>query len=473
MHGKTEISVRWTPRLRPGASPAYRAIADALEADIRAGRIAAGDPLPTQRELANRLGLNFTTITRAYAEARRRGLLTATVGRGTFVADSGARVSDADTRRTSDHDLSVNAPPVPTWLPAAFRQTLARIANDHGLAQDVLSYESRLGSVRAREAGVEWLRARGLVSDASRVVVTAGAQHALSLLLSTFARPGQTVLTEALAYPGLHSAAAMAGVRLEPVQIDDEGLRPDMLDDACERLRPQAIFCVPTLHNPTAAVMSIGRRRDVLAVARRHRIRIVEDDICGPLYPDATPLAALDPEIVVHIASLSKYVAPGLRTAFVQLPGSTDAAQLDAAVRASMLMLSALPLEVAASWIADGTAKRAVADIRREAMVRGVLARDILGPDCLVAPAGSLHGWLTLPSTWSLAGFVAQAQQQGVRVAPADWYVTRSDGHASVQVPSAVRITLGAEADRVQFEHALRTLATILAQPVGSRPSTL
>ena len=117
----------------------------------------------------------------------------------------------------------------------------------------------------------------------------------------------------------------------------------------------------------------------------------------------------------------------------------------------------------------DGTAERATADIRREATARAQLARDILGADRVVAPDGSLHGWLTLPPSWTVAAFVALSQQRGVRVTPADWYVTSPS--ESFRAPTAVRFTLGAEQDRRRIEHALRTLASILAQPAGSRTS--
>jgi DNA-binding transcriptional MocR family regulator len=229
------------------------------------------------------------------------------------------------------------------------------------------------------------------------------------------------------------------------------------------------LCCVPSLQNPTAAVMSLARRREILAVARRCDLRIVEDDICGPLLPEPAPppLAVLAPDVVTYVGSLSKCVAPGLRTAFVLAPNTEEASRLDATLRSSMLMLSPLPLVVASAWIADGTAERATADIRREATARAQLARGILGADRVVAPDGSLHGWLVLPPTWTVAAFVALAQQRGVRVTPADWYVT-SPGE-NTRVPTAVRFTLGAEQDRGRIEHALRTLASILAQPAGSR----
>jgi len=460
----TIYMTNWKPRITQRAGPAYRAIADALEADVREGRLSPGDALPTQRDLARAIGVNFTTVTRGYAEARRRGLINATVGRGTFVAAP-------QSRSTLDHDLSVNTPPIPEWLPAAFRETLTRVAGDPTLAHQVLSYEVRFGDQRPRDAGATWLRSRGLDASADRVVASAGALHGLSLVLSTFVRPGRRVLTEALAYPGLHNVAAAAGVRLVGVALDEEGLRPDALEAACRQYRAKVLCCVPSLQNPTAAVMSLSRRREILAIARRYDLRIVEDDICGPLLPEPAPppLAALAPDIVTYVGSLSKCVAPGLRTAFVLAPNTEEAARLDATLRASMLMLSPLPLVVASAWIADGTAERATADIRREATARAQLARDILGADRVVAPDGSLHGWLTLPPSWTVAAFVALAQQRGVRVTPADWYVTSPS--ETFRAPTAVRLTLGAEQDRRRIEHALRTLASILAQPAGLRTS--
>lgn len=463
---------RWRPRLARDAAPLYRAIADALEADVRAGRLAPGDPLPTQRDLAEQLGVNFTTVTRAYAEARARGLITARVGSGTVVARAAAAPNDGSP--TGDVDLSVNTPPTPAWLADAFRRAGAHAAADPDVARRFLGYHARRADAGARDAGALWLAAQGLAAPADRVVVTAGAQHALATLLTTLARPGDTVLVEALAYPGMRGPAAAAGVRLAAVALDDEGIRPDALDDACARLAPAALFCVPTLQNPTAAVMSPARRDAVLAVARRRALRIVEDDICGPLLRDDVPrLAALAPDLVTYVGSLSKCVAPGLRTAFVLAPTAADADALAAAVRASVLMLSPLPVAIASAWIADGTAARAAHDIAREAAARGALARRLLG-DALAAPAGSLHGWLRLPAGWTVAAFVAQAQQLGVRVAPADWYVMPSISPADAPpVPSAVRLTLGGAADRASLERALQALAGILAQPPSGGASSL
>jgi DNA-binding transcriptional MocR family regulator len=199
---------------------------------------------------------------------------------------------------------------------------------------------------------------------------------------------------------------------------------------------------------------------------------VIEDDIYGPLLPlpSPTPLAVLAPDLVTYVGSLSKCVAPGLRTAFLFTPTAEDATRLDATLRASLLMLSPLPLAVASAWIADGTAERAVVAMRREATARTGLARAIFGTDRLVAPDGSLHAWLQLPPSWTVAGFVALAQQSGIRLAPVDWYAV-APALEPTPPPSAVRLALGGESDRAHLENTLRTLATMLDRPVGLRAS--
>jgi DNA-binding transcriptional MocR family regulator len=454
----------WTPALKKTSGPLYYAITNALEADIASGKLKPGALLPTQRELAKRLDVAFTTITRAYAEARKRGLIRATVGRGTFVASPRSDPYREDPEATT-YNLSINTPPIPTWMYRALTDTLVRVSEDETLIKQGLSYESAKLETAITSAGLTWLSGRRVNANASQVVVTNGAQHALSVLFTTLARPGDTVLVEALAYPGTQSAAASSGVSLIGVEMDSEGILPDALDALCVRHKPKAIVCVPTLQNPTTAVMSLARRHEVIAVAARHNVRIIEDDICGPLLAEAPPpLGALAPELCTYIGSISKCVAPGLRVAFVACPTAEDASRLRSAVNASLLMLSPLPLAVASEWINNGTATRAVNAIRTEAVTRGALIRRTLGKVDVTMPPGSLHAWLRLPANWTPAAFVAEAMRRGVRVAPAEWYITPTSSATPRATPHAVRLTIGQPVNSRGVETALTTLATILAE---------
>ena len=460
---KTHTS--WTPELKKSSAPLYRAITNALETDITSGKLRPGTPLPTQRELAKRLDVAFTTITRAYAEARKRGLINATVGRGTFVASRRPRDPHEEDAHANTYNLSVNYPPLPAWMYRALSETLVSISDDETLIRQGLSYESAKLESAITSAGLTWLTGRQVNANAAQVVVTNGAQHALSLLFTSLTRPGDTVLVEALAYPGAQSAATSNGVKLIGIEMDEEGILPDALNALCVRHKPKAIMCVPTLQNPTTAVMSLGRRHEIVEIAERHKVRIIEDDICGPLLADAPPpLASVAPEVCYYIGSISKCVAPGLRVAFVACPTTEEANQLRSAVNTSVLMLSPLPLAVASEWINNGTAARAVNAIRAEAVTRGALIKSTLGNLDVRMPPGSLHAWLQLPTNWTPAAFAAEALRRGVRIAPAEWYVTPTGSITPRATPHAVRLTIGEPVNSRGVESALATLASILAE---------
>lgn len=457
----------WKPKIRRSGGPLYLSIADALATDVHEGVLRAGERLPPQRGLAQALGVDFTTVTRAYAEAQRRGLVKGRVGSGTYVASPDERASGRQTLDDEPIDLSVNKPPLSPSINAAFRRALAESSQSQDAVTRMLGY-ARHTDDGVRAAGRLWLEARGIEPPLERISVTAGAQHALSLLLTLLVKPGETAFAEILSYPGLAAAAAMAGVSLLGIEMDSEGVVPEALDEACRRHGARVLFCVPTFQNPTTAVMSAHRRKRLVEVARRRGLKIVEDDVCGPLHPERQPtLCELAPDIVTYIGSMSKSVATGLRAAFVVSPTPDMARALDAAVRATVLAIAPMSLAVAESFIRDGTAFRAIGEIRAEASVRSRMAHDVFEAAGmrLAAPPGSIHAWLDLPSDWSTAGLVAQAQQNGIRISPVDSYTLRPALGGASAAPGAVRLALGAEQDRGRLSAAIGTLAGILAQP--------
>lgn len=439
--------------------PKYRAIADALADAIADGSLAAGDRLPTQRDLAWQLGVTVGTVSRAYAEIGRRGLLSGEIGRGTFVR-SGPAAVDLPMRRTDESgetiDLTLNFP-APGCERSAIGATLRDMADDPALG-GLLDYQPDSGLPAHRAAGADWIARRGLVAEPHNVVVTAGAQHAILASLAALSRPGDRLLTERLTYQGIKPAAAMLGLRLEAVSMDAEGITPDGLERAVAETGTRLLYCTPTLQNPTAGTMSEARKRAIAEIAVRRDLTIVEDDIYGHLLdaPGPLPLAAFAPERTVYVTSLSKAVAPGLRIGYAVAPQPLTE-RLGAAVRASCWMATPLAAEVAARWIADGSADAILRDHRESSERRRRLATDKLQGFSFIAPPGSLHVWLELPEPWRAAEFVAAAQQKGVSVAPAETFAV---GRGSI--PHAVRICLGTPRDEGSLVTALDTLVGIL-----------
>jgi len=453
----------WLPQVEGRPGPRYLAIAQALQEDIERGRLGGGSRLPTHRELAHRLGVTVGTVSRAYLEAERRGLIDGQVGRGTFVRQLGAVPAFAIRREEGGIvDLSLNLAPI-AGTASVLAAGLTHLAR-HGDLASLLAYQHELGLPGHRAAGAAWLARTGVETAPERVAVTSGAQHALHASLTALTRPGDTILVEALTYPGAKVLASQLGLQVRDVALDEEGLRPDALEAACREERARVLFTMSTLHNPTTATQSAERRRRIVEVARRHDLIIVEDDIYGFLLESPPePLAALAPERCIYLTSLSKSVAAGLRLGYVAAPAEWIE-RIGAAVRGTIWMTSPLLAEIAARWIRDGAAAR-LADERRDFARRrqAIAARALAGQRVESHPA-SFHLWLHLPEPWHWSDFVAAAENRGVRVTPPDLFAT---GRGAI--PHAVRLCLSAVESEARLEAGLGTLAALLPAPPEPR----
>ena len=449
----------WQPDLRRASGPRYLAIAAAIGSDLEKGRLRPGDRLPTHREMADRLGVSVGTITRAYAEAMRRGLVRGEVGRGTFVrgpGDGAALPSAAEP--PGFIDLSLNLPVLPVAEDGArtLRRALADLRGRADLG-DLLRYQPPAGALRHREAGAAWVARSGIPAEPDRILVCSGVQHAMLVTISSLLQPGDTLLVEELTYPGILALAGLLRVRLKGVPIDRDGIVPDALAAACRGRAPRALYCVPTIQNPTASVMPEARRREIAGVCRAHGVAVIEDDCYGLLPPERPrPLAAFYPENSFHLVSLAKTLAPGLRIGYLLAPlAAVD--RLAGAIRATTWMAAPLLAEIAGTWIQGGTAARLLGRTRRELAARQQTAARVLKEGRIDTHPFSPHLWLHLAGPWRRQEFTLQARRRGVGISPAEaFWAGRGDP------PDAVRLCLGAAADRGSLERGLRTLQGVL-----------
>lgn len=448
----------WTPSISRAAGPLYLAIADALAADVMSGRLPAGFRLPPQRVLAEQLGIDFTTVSRAYAEARKRGLVEGRVGQGTYVR---ARRSAGTSPAVGGLiDMSMNLPPRfdDPVLISRMWDTVGDLQAQDGLDL-LLSYQEAGGAARDRAAGGVWLAPRLGKVDASRLLVCPGSQGALLALLGSLAAPGETIFSERLTYPGFRSVAEHLRIRVVGVDMDEEGLIPESFEELCREGAPKALYTNPTLHNPTTATLPQARRERVIAIARRYSIPIIEDDAYGAL-PAAPvpPFAALAPDMVYHIAGLAKCVAPALRVAYLVVPRDLGSAQLASAIRATAGMASPLTTAIATRWIERGVAQSVLAAIKAETAQRQRILSTILPANLVDTDQEGFHAWLKLPSYWSRGDFSARLRSAGIGVVTSDAFAV------SAPAPEAVRLGLGAAPDREALAFGLRTVADLLMQ---------
>jgi len=444
-------------RLTEDESPVYRRLADAIAERIAAGTLAVGDRLPPQRDIARALGINVTTVTRALATLQQRGLLEARPGRGTTVAARQAAERPGFVSAPSDEsgiiDLSVNRPATSAYLDA-LAALLPRLPKDPHYAS-LQDYHPPEGPLWARAAIADWLKAVAGDGDPGRVVLAAGAQHGLDCLLGAVTRQGEVVLADEVTYQGINALCRVHGLDLRGVAMDRGGMRPDAFDAACAQLRPRAVFLVPTLHNPTTITLSEARRHELAAVARRHNVLIIEDDVYRPLADEALPsFASLEPELTVHIGALSKCLAPGLRLGFVIAPRAI-AGQVAAALRINCWSISPLTALIGARMIEDGAAARIIEVQKQELRQRQAILSEILGRYDVQSQPSATHAWLRLPEPWRGAGFARTCLERGVALLPGDAFAV---GREPVQ--HGVRINVGA----ARSQDDLRTALTIMAE---------
>lgn len=456
---------QWNPSRVSPRGPVYLAIADSLATAVEEGELTPGERLPTHRDLARRLGVNVVTITRAYAEAARRGLVEGHVGRGTFVRGIETRGSARLRPATEDGaaiDLSQNQVALdPAWLdlPGLLADLAPRFASS------LLAGYQPEGKSEHRAAGAAWLRRARLDVDPEQVLVTTGGQQALAALFAAFARPGDTVLVEELTYAGVKSLAALFHLRLSPVAIDEHGIVPEALEEAARKGNPRFLYCMPNLHNPTGVVLPEDRRRAIARLADRYDFLVVEDDASGFLLEEPpVPVAAFAPARTVFVTSLSKSLSPGLRIGYLAAP-RPYLDRLHQSQAALTWMTPALTAELASQLISDGRLDRVVSAKRVEVRRRRASFERLLPDLATGSHPDAPSVWVLLPEPWRGDELVAAAEREGVRISGAETFLA-----SRAHTPHAARLCIGAPADRAELEVALERVGRVLrGTPAPSR----
>lgn len=450
----------WVPDLARHDGPRYQALADAIAEAIACGELKPGQRLPPRRELAHRLAISVNTVSSAYVEAERRGIVVGEVGRGTFVrmARGGNETSFFMEGRPRDLiDLSICRPCQLDDYVRSLRAALAELAEE-GDQSALMACRPIIGLETHRLAAVRWLSGLGVEVTADRVVLTNGVAHGLLVALSGLVEPGSVVATEELTDHGLISLSSILHFRLIGLPTDEGGILPDAFQAACRGGDIRVLVATPTLTNPTCALMPAERRRRIAAIARQHGVAVVEDDVFGPLVEDRPPpLVSFLPDSGYYLTSFTKCAVSGLRTGYLVAP-ERDTQRMVARVRTTSWMATPLVAEIVSRWILDGRMDQAVARQRQELAARQRLAEAALaGYHHLSHPTGN-NVWLHLPPPWRGDNFVAQARSRGVAISPAEPFVVgRSAG------PHAVRLSVGAATTRSELAEGLNRIRTLLA----------
>ncbi len=447
----------WRPDISSAKGPKYASISKALSRDIRSGRLQAGDRLPPQRELAEALGVDLGTVTRAYSEVREMGLISGDGRRGSYVLPIEAPSGYVDD--VEPFLSGMNLTPITSGGRLA-----ARIAQDTqailaGASADYrLQYQPPGGAPLDRRTGAEWLAQRGIESEEDRILITSGGQNALHAIAHSALKPGDAVCTGRFVYPGWLAIARRRGLETIPVLADGEGLIPESIAQACQRGPIRAIYVVPSNDNPTTVTMGAKRRADLVEVARQNDLLIIEDDAYGLLAQNPlSPIASLAPERTWYVASLSKIISPALRVAYLHAPTSREAWQVTTDLHETSVMPPQLSVALATRWIRNGSLADLISEVRQACASRQDLVRQTLQPGSYNSDPAGFHLWVPLREGASALEFTGAMALLGVQSVSSEVFAAMPG-----EQMKAIRISVGGDLTPQQIQRALSRVDAML-----------
>ncbi len=446
-----DYPMSWKPVLTRSGKPIYRELAQQLERDIESGALKPGTRLPPQRELADFLDINLSTVSRAFKLCSDSGLLTGSVGDGTYVSYSSlTRLTD------SPHSelIRLDAMTPETLEQSELVSVLQRMLSEPDCAQ-LFQYELEQCSWRC-EAAARLLNRAGCSTGGGNILTAGGGQNAIAAIFASVLRRGDRLGVDPLTYPGVKSAAKLFGIQLVPIEQENGCMSEACIRYAVKNDGVRALFVMPDYQNPTSYVMSTKQRQMIADTAIDNDLLLIEDGICGLLSGSLRSIHDLAPENTIFTLSLSKTVNPALRTAFIAAPERLYK-QLDDALYSINLSQSALLGELTARLIASDKLEQLLSRRVEGIEKRNDLVDIILEGFTVRGDRHALCRWLVLPDGMSGAEFERKAAARGVCVYGSEHFaVGRS-------IPEAgARLAVCAPADAAQLEKALTIIRDII-----------
>lgn len=410
-----DYPLSWKPDLGKMAGPKYVALAELLEEDIKSGKLKAGTKLPPQRELADFLDLNLSTISKAYKLCGQKGLVSASVGNGTYVSSDAAAETVLLCGRENTHIIEMGAIVPSVTANLKVKQYTENLMKKPDALQ-LFSYGAPGGTKRQCKAGVTWLGKSGFDTDMEHIIPAAGGQNAITAVFGALFETGDKIGTEPMTYPGVKPAAKLFGIHLLPVRTYDDEITEEGLRYALRNENIRGLYVIPDYQNPTAHIMSLGTRKMIARVAGEEDLLVIEDGINNLLEENPVPpVAAFAPEQVIYISSLSKTVSPGLRTAFIHVPDRFHE-RVVTALYSMNIAISPLLATVSAALIEDGAADAIIADRKKEIRERNAVVDRILEGFVLPGELTAPLRYVRLPEYFTGKSFEICARQAGVEV---------------------------------------------------------
>lgn len=448
-----EYPMSWRPNISNISAPLYIAIAEQLEQDIKDGKLLPGTKLPPQRELADFLDVNLSTITRAFKLCGQKGLIYASIGSGTFVSSDAATNKILLPTSHSPHMIEMGSVLPDNYVNEDITRYMKKMMNDSNFNK-LFEYGRLEGNVWQNEAALKLLEKVNFQTD-QPILLGAGGQNAIVGTLAALFQAGDRIGTDPITYAGIKTAANMLGIQLVAIQQKDGEMTREGLLYACKNEHIKGLYVIPDFHNPTTHTMSLETRRMIAEVARDTGLIIIEDAIYSFLKEQPlAPIASYAPEKVIYIASLSKTISPGLRLSYIVTPSALRKRIMETLYNIN-ISISPMMLELATRLIHDGVAETILEKHKLYAKQQNALVNQYLGNYNILGDDACIFRWLILPDKFTGVQFELLAAKAGVQVYAAERFAV-----GNAKPIKAVRLAITAPEN--QLEQALIILKDLL-----------
>lgn len=321
-----DYPLTWRPDKASLKRPVYKSLIKQLEEDIISGTLQKNTRLPSQRELADFLDINFTTVGQAYKYGIEKGLLYTNIGSGTFISQNAFNSITISTDKVMkdviDFGLVSSFEECNKWV----------VPHIHAVSKeerviDLLNYQEPMGSEAQRACAFQWLSMQGLRTTPDNIAVVSGVQNGLAVVLSALFSPGDRIAIDRYTYSNFIELATLFHLEVVPIDFDDSGMRPELLAMECKKKKIHGIFLMPSCNNPIGFQMSLSRRVALVEIIKKEKLWVIEDDIHAFMTnyfqeEVVPPFQALLPNQTLYLAGMTKFICSGLRVAYLVFPAT-------------------------------------------------------------------------------------------------------------------------------------------------------
>ncbi|WP_432665778.1 PLP-dependent aminotransferase family protein [Wukongibacter baidiensis] len=448
--------ITWIPKFEKTNKPIYKSIAESIERDIRDGKLKSGFRLPPQRIIANFLGINHSTVTRAYKLCEEMGLIKGVIGKGTFVSSNAGIPVDLLTDHT-DKSIIEMGMALPLYEVNELIKSYVSELYDSIDYDITLKYSLPEGHIKHRYIASKWIEKYKIESTPDNIIITSGSQNALAVILVSLFNKGDRIIVDEFTYTGLKSLAKLLGIILVPVSGDNLGIDVYELEKTCKRENAKGIYLIPDCHNPTSITLSEERRYLISKIISNYNLLLIEDGTFSfSVEKKLKPITTIIPSNSVYIHGTSKALNPTFRIAYIVSP-KKYLNQLKHGANNLTWMASPLTSEIV-SLLQNTLKYDEIVDIKLKILKeRNQILDDTLKEYNLLPSSTSLFRYLILPNEWSDTNIERICLESGLQIFSSKRFsIGMSTDH------NAIRISVSAPNNLEELKRGLLILKNAL-----------